>query len=92
MGRFAKKKKIHAFFVNNTFTSNTRLKLAKNHAKVKQHLEAEHWLIGNYSLFSSTLSSKNNRRYSLKMCDKQVRLFYEGYMINGNENEAENKI
>ena len=24
------------------------------------------------------------------MCDKQVRLFYEGYMINGNE--AENKI
>ena len=26
------------------------------------------------------------------MCDKQVRLFYEGYMINGNENEAENKI
>ena len=56
MGRFAKR--MHAFFVSNTFKSNARLKSAKNHAKVKQQSEAELWLIENYSLSSSALSSK----------------------------------
>ena len=56
-------------FVSNTFISNARLKLAKNQAKAKQHPEAEFSLLIYYSLSSSTLSSKNNRRY-LKKCAK----------------------
>ena len=49
--------------------SNARLKLAENQAKTKQHPEAELLLFENYSLSSSTLSFKNNRRYS-KKCRK----------------------
>ena len=37
--------------------------LAKNQANAKQHSEPE-LLLENYSHFSSTLSSKNNRTYS----------------------------
>ena len=50
-------KKLHASFI-----SNVKLKLAKNHAKAKQQPEAEPLPIENYSLYSSTLSSKNNSR------------------------------
>ena len=50
------------FFICNTFTSNTRLKLVKNRAKAKQHPEAKLLLFENYSLSSSMLSSKNNMR------------------------------
>ena len=50
--------------MSNTFVSNVRLILAKNQAKAKQHTEAELLLFENYSLSSSTLSSKSNRRYS----------------------------
>ena len=50
------------FFICNTFTSNTRLKLVKNQAKAKQHPEAKLLLFENYSLSSSMLSSKNNMR------------------------------
>ena len=57
------------FFISNTFISNTRLNLTKNQEKAKQHPEAELWLIENYSLSSSTSSSKNNRRYFQK-CTK----------------------
>ena len=39
------------------------MKFAKNQAKAKQHPEAELLLLRNYSLSSSTLSSKN-KRYS----------------------------
>ena len=39
------------------------MKFAKNQAKAKQHSEAELLLIRHYSLSSSTLSSKNNKRY-----------------------------
>ena len=39
---------------------HTRLKLAKYQVKFKQHPEAELLLLQNYSLSSSTLSSKNN--------------------------------
>ena len=49
--------------------SNAMLKLAKNQAKPMQHPEVEFLLFENYSLFSSTLSSKHNRRYS-KKCTK----------------------
>ena len=55
------------FFISNIFISNTRLKLAKNKAKAKQHPEAELLLSENQSLCLSTLSSKNNRRYSKKI-------------------------
>ena len=57
---------LHAFFISNTFISNARLKFAKNQAKAKPHPEAELLLFDNYSLSPSTLSSKNNRRYSEK--------------------------
>ena len=49
--------------------SNTRLILAKNQAKAKQHHETELSLFENYSLSSSTLSSKNKRGYN-KLCTK----------------------
>ena len=62
---------LHAFFISNTFISNTRLKLAKNQAKAKQHPEAELLLFENYSISSSTLSSKNNRRYSKNCTDSK---------------------
>ena len=52
------------FSISNTFICNARLKLAKNHAKAKQQPEAEFLLFENHSPFSSTLSFKNNRRYS----------------------------
>ena len=42
------------------------MKLGKNQAKAKQHPEAELLLFENYSLSSSTLSSKNRRKYSKK--------------------------
>ena len=54
------------FLISNTFISNARLKLAKNQAKTKQHPEAELLLFENYLLFSFTLSSKNNKKYSNK--------------------------
>ena len=41
--------------------------------------------------FSSTFSSKNNRKYSKKCTKKQVRLSKRGYLINNNENEAKNE-
>ena len=55
---------LHAFFISNTFISNVRLKLAKNQANAKQQPEAELLLLEFFSHSSSTLSSKNNRRYS----------------------------
>ena len=77
--------------VLHAFISNVRLKLAKKRAKAKQHPEAELLLFENHSLSTSTLSSNNNRRYSKKRTKKQVRLFKQDYMINGNKNEAENE-
>ena len=46
------------------FYKQCQLKLAKNQAKAKQHAAAEFLLFENYSLCSSTLSFKNNRRYN----------------------------
>ena len=60
---------IQAFFVSYTFISNAWLKLVKIQAKAKQHSETELLLFENYLLVSSTLSTKNNRKYS-KICTK----------------------
>ena len=46
--------------------------LAKNQEKSKQHPEADILLLKTFSLSSSSLSSKNNRRYS-KKCAKKTR-------------------
>ena len=54
--------------VSDTLISSTRLKLAKNQAKAKQNPETE--LFENYSFSSSTLSSRNNMRYSNKLHQK----------------------
>ena len=51
--------KKYACFVSSTFIRNTRLKLAKNQEKSKQHTEAQLSLFENYSISSYT-SSKNN--------------------------------
>ena len=44
------------FLISNTFISDTRLKLTKNHANTTQHPEAELLLFEDYSNSSSTLS------------------------------------
>ena len=54
--------RLHAF-LQATLISNARLKLAKNQAKANQYTETGLSLFKNYSLSSSILSSKNNRRY-----------------------------
>ena len=46
------------------------MKLVKNQAKAKEHPEAEILLFEN-SLSSSTLSSKNKRRYSKKCANNK---------------------
>ena len=66
------------------------MKFAKYQAKAKHHAEAELLLIRNYSLSSSTLSSKIIRDI-LKREKKQGRLFSWDYMINDNENEIKNE-
>ena len=62
---------IHAFFTSNTFISNARLNFAKSQAEARQHPEVELLLFENYSPSSSTLLSKNNRKYS-KKCTKTM--------------------
>ena len=54
------------FFYKQHFYKQRRLKLTKNQATAEQH-PAELLLFENYSLSSSMLSSKNNRRYSKKI-------------------------
>ena len=77
---------LHAFFMSYTFVSNTRLKLAKNQANAKQHPEAELLLFENYSHYSSTLSSKNDRTYSKKIIQRiGVSIFMRSHE-NHNEN------
>ena len=49
---------------SNTFISNTRLKLVKNQANAKQNPEVELLLFKNYSRSWSTLSFKNNSKFS----------------------------
>ena len=51
---------------------------------------AEILLLENYSLSSSTLPSKDNRRYSKKSTKNKCACLNE-VMINGSENEGENE-
>ena len=67
---------LHLFFISNSFISNSRLKLTKNQANAKQHPEAELLTFGNYSDFSFTLSTKNNRTYSKKISKKKQVCLY----------------
>ena len=57
--------------MSDNFISNAKPKLAKNQAKAKQRPKAKLFLVENYSLFSSTLSSKNKIRY-YKKCTENV--------------------
>ena len=77
------------FFKSNTFIRNARLKLIKNKAKAKKHLEAELLIFENYSFSSYKLSSKNSTRYSKKYTISKWVCFNE--VINDNENETENE-
>ena len=73
--------------------------MVKNQPKGVQNPEAKHFPSENYSLYSSKLSYKNNRRYSKKCTESKyfclnmelVPWFKRGYMINDNENEAKNE-
>ena len=62
-----------------------------NQAKAKQHSEAKLLLIENYSISSSTLSSKNNSRYSKTSIKSKYVCLNEVIMITDKENEAENE-
>ena len=76
--------------MNTRFFHNTRLKLAKNQAKAKQDPEAKLLVFENYSFSSSTVSSKNKRKYSRKYGTNQVcQMSLGDYMINYNEDENE---
>ena len=70
-------KQINAFFINNTFISNVRLKLAKNQANAKQHPGVDLLLFENYLLSSSTLLSKSNKKYSKKCATNKCVYFNE---------------
>ena len=86
--------RIHTFFISNTFISNARLKLKKNQAKTKQHADAELLLFENYVHSSSTLSSKDNRRYSKECAKKKyvylnilnIQTIYEIYNVPQSNN------
>ena len=58
------------FLMSYPSISNARLKLAKNQANVEQHPEAELLVFENYSHYSSTLSSKNDRTCSKKLIQR----------------------
>ena len=68
------------FKINYTFVSNTKLKLAKNQAKAKQHSEAELLLFKNYLLSSSMLSSNTNLTCS-KPCQKKPSMLVLSFSI-----------
>ena len=61
---------LHVFFISNNLKA-ARLRLAKNQANAK----AELLLFANYSHSSSTLSFKNNRKYSKNKKKASVSLF-----------------
>ena len=70
----------HAFFISNTFISNTSLKLAKSQADAKQHPEADLFLFENFSHLHSRyhpkiivhiLKSKQKKKYVCKNEDEK---------------------
>ena len=60
----------YPLFCKQHFSKQCQTETGKKLRKTKQHLEAEHSLFKNYLLSSSTISSKDNRRYS-KKCGKE---------------------
>ena len=60
------------FFISSTFTSNTRLKLAKMQAKTNQNPKTELLPFENHSISSSMLPSKTNFIYSKKCAKTSV--------------------
>ena len=69
----------HAFFVNNTFISNTKLNLEKKLGKAMQHCETELLLFRNYSLPSYMLPSKTNMRCSRNV-QKNTCLYFNEFI------------
>ena len=67
-------KGIPAFYYKQHFYKQRQAEIGKNSAKAKQHPETEFLQFENCSLSSSTLLSKNNRRYS-KKCTKRIACF-----------------
>ena len=67
------------FFINNIFIRNAKMKFPKNQAKAKENPEAELLLLRNYSLSSSTLSFKSNKRYS-ETCGKNKYVCFHAIM------------
>ena len=66
---------LHILFISNSFISKDRLKLAKNQANTKQHLEAVLLLFENYLYSSFILSSKNNRTYCILKSKQKNKCF-----------------
>ena len=82
---------IKLYFYKQHFYNQRQAETGKNQAKnAKQHPEVELLLFENYSLFSFTLSSKSNTKYSNK-CTKNNYVCLKEVMINENENKAENE-
>ena len=79
------------FYISNTFISKTKLKFAKNKTNAKHHSEALFLLFENHLLFSSTLGSKSNLRYSQKYAKNKGVCFNKIIMIDCHENESENE-
>ena len=46
--KYLNKHRLYAYFISNTFVSNTKLELAKNPAKANQHTESKLLLFENY--------------------------------------------
>ena len=65
--------------------------MLKNQPKTKQQREAEFWLFENNSPSSSTLSFKNDRRFSKNVQENKYICLDEVIMINDNENETESE-
>ena len=65
--------------------------MPKNQAKAKQQPEAEFWLFENNLPSSSTLSFKNDRRFSKNVQENKYICLDEVIMINDYENETESE-
>ena len=65
--------------------------MLKNQPKTKQQPEAEFWLFENNSPSSSTLSFKNDRRFSKNVQENKYICLDEVIMINDYENETESE-
>ena len=65
---------VHAFFYEQHFYKQRQVDISKNQAKAKQHPQAEFVLLGNYSLSSSTLLSKNNEIRWLMMMKTRLKM------------------